>query len=193
MNTSPGIAVRLALAGLILSLSACASYVKRDEFDSAIAELRQTDAELQRQIDALAQDLRATLASHQVEIERLRGRLSVNMAVHFEFDRAELRDRDRPVLDDFGRVMREHHRSALVTVEGFADPAGPAAYNERLGMRRAGAVRDYLVSTGGLDPNRVRAVSYGEAADRHVHPGAWGPDGERNRRVVLVIDDIGPG
>ncbi len=78
----------------------------------------------------------------------------------------------------------------MLTVEGFADPAGSRAYNEQLGMRRAEAVRDYLSSNGTLTNASIRTVSYGEVRDRQVVPGAQGPGdaGLENRRVALVID-----
>ncbi|MNC99791.1 Outer membrane porin F precursor [compost metagenome] len=73
-------------------------------------------------------------------------------------------------------------------MEGFADPAGSTNYNLRLGQRRADAVRDYLVANGGLGAERVRSVSYGESDDRQLAPGAWGEQGDLNRRVSLVVD-----
>lgn len=188
MKTITRCSRHLLVGAMAIALAACANYVKRDEFNSAISDLRRTDESLQQQINNLAAELRDGLARHDTAIAELRGRLHVDMAVHFDFDDATLRDRDRPVLDQFARVIREHHPHVLVTVEGFADPAGPAGYNKRLGMRRAQAVADYLVNTGGLNSARVRPVSYGEDADRLVAPGAWGDQGEPNRRVVLVLD-----
>lgn len=182
---------RLLIAAVALSLAACASYVKRDEFDSAIADLRRSDDNLQQQINTLSAELRDGLARHDAAIEELRGRVRVDMAVHFDFDDATLRAQDQPALDDFARVIRDRFPNALVTVEGFADPAGPSGYNQRLGLRRAQAVADYLVGTGGLAAAKVRSVSYGEARNRLVLPDAWGPQGEANRRVVLVVDHAG--
>ncbi|MEM9624137.1 MAG: OmpA family protein, partial [Pseudomonadota bacterium] len=60
------------------------------------------------------------------------------------------------------------------------------------GLRRANAVRSFLVETGGLHPERVRAVSYGEDSSRMLEPGAWGDAGAANRRVSLVVDYLGP-
>src|SRR3546814_17397158 len=73
-----------------------------------------------------------------------------------------LREQDKPFLNEFASVIREHHPNVLVTVEGFADPAGSAAYNKRLGQRRAEAVREQLVQAGGLSADKVRAVSRAE-------------------------------
>ena len=53
-------------------------------------------------------------------------------------------------------------------------------------------MRQYLISSGGLSPDRVRAVSYGEASERLLQPGAWGAEGAANRRVSLVVDYVGP-
>ena len=94
------------------------------------------------------------------------------------------------MLDRFAAVVKEYYPGALITVEGFADPAGNAAYNQQLGKRRAESVKEYLASTGGVAANHLKAVSYGEARNRQAMPGAAGP-GERgiaNRRVALVVD-----
>ena len=118
----------------------------------------------------------------------MEGRLYVEMPVFFSFDDAVIRDADKPVLDQFAMVIREHHPNVIVTVEGFTDPAGDETYNQWLGQQRANAVRDYLVEQGRLNSDNLRAVSYGEADNRQVRPGAWGDDGLDNRRVALVID-----
>lgn len=95
-------------------------------------------------------------------------------------------------MDEFSEVVRQYDPNVVVTVEGFTDPAGDPEYNRQLGQRRANAVRDYLVAEGGLHPERVRAVSYGEDRRRMLEPGAWGDDGAANRRVSLVVDYLGP-
>lgn len=97
------------------------------------------------------------------------------------------------MLDDFAKVIGDNHSDAVVTVEGFADPAGSTAFNRRLGQRRAEAIRDYLTGNGGLAASQVRAVSYGEDQNRQVRPGATGAGGRDNRRVSLVIDYVGTG
>jgi peptidoglycan-associated lipoprotein len=123
-------------------------------------------------------------------MEKAQGMLRFNVPVHFDFDKADVRELDRPVLDRFADVVKEFYADALVTVEGFADPAGSEAYNISLGKRRADAVKSYLTTAGGLTADQVRSVSYGEAANRQVVPGARGPGvtGIENRRVTLVID-----
>jgi peptidoglycan-associated lipoprotein len=178
-----------ALLGFtLLALGACSNYVKREEFDAAIGDLDRRVAANEAAIADLRRSLEARLDAHEARFTELAGRLHVDMNVHFAYDSATLRPEDQPTLDDFARVLREHESGAQVTVEGFADPAGSASYNKRLAQRRADAVREFLVGDGGLDDGRVRSVSYGEAAERQLAPGAWGEGGDANRRVTLVVD-----
>jgi peptidoglycan-associated lipoprotein len=209
MGTIVGRAQVLAAAlGLGAALSGCAAKVTRDDFNAEVARLRQEvqagDAGLAsridstnqlvndhtRRLDALDQELQAFRSEYNVSIERTRDQMKFNVPVHFEFSKSELREADRPVLDRFATVVREYYPGAMVTVEGFTDPAGSAGYNRRLGQRRADAVKEYLASSGGFQTALVKAVSYGEARNRQVVPGAKGPGdlGIENRRVALVID-----
>jgi len=169
----------------------CTNYVKRSEFDAAITKLQNTDQGLQQQIDSLSQDMKTHFAQYDTEITAMQGRIQVDDVAHFAFNQATLQDQDKAKLDEFAKIMRAHHSDALVTVEGFADPAGSAAYNKRLGMERAKAVRNYLVDQDGMAASQVRAVSYGEARNRQVKPGATRAAGAPNRRATLVIDFAG--
>jgi peptidoglycan-associated lipoprotein len=201
-------ATALAAAGVLVGLGGCAAKVKQDEFNAEVARLReeiksgdqqlggrldstdQTLADHARRLDALEQELQAFRSEYNVSIEKLKGTLRFNVPVHFDFAKSELRDADRPVLDRFASVVKQYYPGAIVTVEGFTDPAGSAAYNRRLGQRRADAVKEYLATSGGFTTESIKAVSYGEARNRQVVANAKGPGdvGLENRRVALVID-----
>jgi len=196
------------IVGLTVSLAGCAAKVSQEDFNNEVAKVREemqagdrqvagrvdaTDqavAEHQRRLDALDQELQAFRSEYKVSVEKVNGMLKFSVPVHFEFDRSELRESDRPVLDRFASVVKQYYPGALVTVEGFADPAGSQAYNLRLGQQRAEAVRDYLAGPGRLSADGLKAVSYGEVSNRQVVPGAQGRGdaGIENRRVTLVID-----
>lgn len=195
MNSHSTRFVRLlaALAAVAL-LAGCTSYVKQADFDTAIADLQQTDRSLQQQIDGLKSDLQQMtqrFSDYDARLTVLEGRINVDNVAFFDFDKAALKDEYKPMLDEFASIMRGHHAEALVTVEGFTDPAGSRAYNERLGQRRADAVREYLVAEAGMPAAQVRAVSYGKESARQVDPGKTREDGRHNRRAVLVIDFAG--
>ncbi len=198
----------LGALAMVVGLAGCAAKVKQEDFNSEVAKLRQemqagdqavasrldstnqAVAQQNARLDALEQELQAFRGEYTVSIERVRGMLKFNVPVHFDFASSELREGDRPVLDRFATVVAEYYPGALVTVEGFTDPSGSAAYNLQLGRRRAQAVQEYLATAGGFGADRLRAVSYGEVRNRQVVPGAKGPgeQGIENRRVALVID-----
>ncbi len=194
-------AIAAGMLATVAAASACTPKVTRDEFNSEVAKIREEmqtgDQQLGTRVDsldgrvnALEQELAAFRSEYNVSMEKMKGAIKFNVPVHFDFDQAALRETDRPVLDRFASVVEEYYPNAVITVEGFADPAGSRAYNEQLGMRRAEAVRDYLTGNGTITNASFRTVSYGEAADRQVVPGAQGPGdaGLENRRVALVID-----
>lgn len=208
MFTGPRLRAAAVALALVVGLAGCAAKVTRQDFNTEIAKVRE---EMQagdrrvgtridstnllvndhtRRLDALDQELQAFRSEYNVSIEKLNGMLKFNVPVHFDFAKSELREADRPVLDRFASVVRDYYPGALVTVEGFTDPAGSVAYNKRLGQRRADAVKEYLATAGGFQAVQLKAVSHGESRNRQVVPGAKGPGdlGVENRRVTLVID-----
>jgi peptidoglycan-associated lipoprotein len=207
-NRTAQLAAAVGAAGVVLALGGCAARVKRDEFTAEVARLREemqagdrqvgarvdstnlAVADHSRRLAALEQELQAFRSEYNVSMEKVNDMLKFDVPVHFEFASGTLRETDRPVLDKFASVVKRYYPGALVTVEGFTDPAGSAAFNRRLGQRRADAVKEYLATAGGFTSETLKAVSYGEARNRQVVPGAKGPGdaGVENRRVALVID-----
>jgi len=156
---------------------------------------RMDDLELQ-QAETAERLARLELALAELEsqfditVERLENGLAFNVPVHFEFDSATLDGNQTGTLDRFATFYGEFYGGDLITVEGFTDEAGPEEYNLILGQRRAEEVKTYLTEIAGLDPQHLRAISYGESYARLVAPGKSGhKSGWENRRVVLVIDE----
>jgi OOP family OmpA-OmpF porin len=108
--------------------------------------------------------------------------------VNFDLDKSDIRIDAGPILDRAVEILVDaiNQRPNLrVVVEGHTDSRASAAYNERLGMRRADAVRSYLISKG-LDSSRITAVSFGE-----LQPVASNDTEEgraQNRRVELRLE-----
>lgn len=105
--------------------------------------------------------------------------------VNFAFNSAELRPGAESTLQEVGRVLtgRPDDRMELV---GFTDSVGPEAYNQQLSLRRAEAVRDYLLrSFPGLTASRFDVRGMGEAqpvADNSTEEGR-----SQNRRVEVRL------
>jgi outer membrane protein OmpA-like peptidoglycan-associated protein len=103
--------------------------------------------------------------------------------VHFDFNKATIRPDARPVLNEAVDTLKKEGGIAVVA-EGYTDSIGGDAYNMQLSLRRARAVKDYLVA-GGIAPSRISVEGFGK-----THPVASNAtaDGRaQNRRVELRI------
>ncbi len=109
--------------------------------------------------------------------------VNVQDRVYFALDRYDLDEGSRRTLERQAAWL-DQYPSTTLTVEGHCDERGTREYNLALGARRAASVRDYLVSLG-VDPARVRTISYGKerpVAEGH-NEAAW----RLNRRGVSVV------
>ena len=80
--------------------------------------------------------------------------------IHFDYDRADLRDQDRQTLSQNADTLKKFD-FLTITVEGHCDERGSVEYNLALGERRAKVAFDYLVSLG-VSASRLKSVSYGK-------------------------------
>ncbi|HXE57140.1 MAG TPA: peptidoglycan-associated lipoprotein Pal, partial [Gemmatimonadales bacterium] len=103
--------------------------------------------------------------------------------VHFDYDKFDIRDDDRPVLDRKAAVLLANPEVRL-RISGHADERGSDEYNLALGNRRADAVRRYLVSKG-VAADRLDIISYGE--ERPLVQGADEESWFQNRRAEFEI------
>jgi len=103
--------------------------------------------------------------------------------IHFDFDRAEIRDADKSILAQNADSLKKYD-FLRVTIEGHADERGTVEYNLALGERRAKSAYDYLVSLG-VPAARMKTVSYGKEVPvcRESTEGCWA----RNRRGVFTV------
>jgi peptidoglycan-associated lipoprotein len=103
--------------------------------------------------------------------------------VFFAYDSIELNDQARGGLQKNTEFMKRRG-TARITIEGHADSRGTNEYNLALGERRAGAVRDYLVSLG-VAGDRISIVSKGEEQPfcNEETEGCW----QQNRRGHFIV------
>lgn len=101
--------------------------------------------------------------------------------VTFDFDSSTLRPNSGPVLNQAAELLKENPE-VMVSVDGFTDSVGTAAYNQALSVRRAESVYRYLVNRG-VDPERLRVQGFGltnPVASNETEAGR-----AQNRRVEL--------
>jgi peptidoglycan-associated lipoprotein len=169
-----------ALAALVVLLPACRKKAPTTPAQAAAAPQAAATAPspptgAAAQLDPLAGDL-ATVN----EFVRREGLLG---AVHFDYDRAELRPQARERLARNAEFLR-NHPEFVVSIEGHCDERGTSAYNLALGERRAGTALDYIVGLG-ISEQRLRTLSYGKERPACMEPteSCW----SRNRRADFTV------
>ena len=101
----------------------------------------------------------------------------------FDFDKAVLKPEAQSKLSDLVEKMKTISVEVVIAV-GHADATGSDAYNQRLSMRRAEAVKKFLVGKG-VEANRIYTEGKGESApvaDNRTREGR-----AKNRRVEVEV------
>jgi peptidoglycan-associated lipoprotein len=121
----------------------------------------------QRRADSLAAARSAASANEEGAQAALRRVLA--QVVYFDYDKDNLRDDARAVLDAKASVLAANSGITIV-VTGHTDEQGTSEYNLALGQRRAAQVKRYLESKG-IAENRMTTQSLGDS-----QPAAQGSD-----------------
>ncbi len=103
--------------------------------------------------------------------------------VYFDFDKSNIKPQFHPALDVLATVLNDNP-SVKITVAGNTDDIGTPEYNMGLSIRRANAVKTYLVSKG-VDADRISVIGYGE--DRPADTNATPMGRAMNRRAVVLL------
>ena len=101
----------------------------------------------------------------------------------FDFNKSVLKADGKAKLDDLAGKVKAINLEVIIAV-GHTDSVGTDAYNQKLSVKRADAVKAYLVSKG-IEKNRVYTEGKGEkqpVADNKTDAGR-----SKNRRVEIEV------
>ena len=101
----------------------------------------------------------------------------------FDFDQSTLKPQGKAALDQLLGQLTGMDLEVIVTV-GHTDAVGSDAYNQKLSLRRAEAVKAYLVSQG-VETSRVYTEGKGETQPVADNTSAAGR--AKNRRVTVEV------
>lgn len=148
----------------------------REERTNALVEVRTRD------LSAVVQQL----ADFQAR-ETTRGLELTLSDVSFRTGSADLTPEARADLTRLAGFLQANPERDVI-IEGHTDSSGRSGYNRDLSMRRAQAVRSYLVASG-VNATRLQASGFGEGypiASNQTPSGR-----ERNRRVEILVMNPG--
>lgn len=139
-------------------------------------------------LDKQNEELRRALVGTGVQVQKTGDSIQLIMAsdVTFKTDQADVRASFYPALNSVAIVLKKYNKTSI-TITGFTDNVGTAAYNQELSERRAQSVGSYLASQG-VSQNRIYTQGRGErnpiASNSTVQGRAM------NRRVEVTLRPI---
>jgi OOP family OmpA-OmpF porin len=112
-------------------------------------------------------------------------KLSFGADALFDFDKATLHKGAETTLDELVAKLKSATTLNSVKVVGYTDSVGSVAYNEKLSLRRAESVKNYLTEHG-VPGDKITVEGKGKAdpvADNKTKEGR-----AKNRRVEIEVD-----
>jgi len=112
----------------------------------------------------------------------------IHADIYFDFKSVRLRADAARMLHDRASVMTRTETWAVL-VTGYTDRQGPALYNKTLALRRADAVKQFLLELG-VPESSIKVVALGPEGALCDDPGKECQ--QLNRRAHLEIRRLGP-
>jgi outer membrane protein OmpA-like peptidoglycan-associated protein len=103
----------------------------------------------------------------------------------FDYDKADLREDALDEMQKLGELIRRNPK-ATFRIEGHTDSVGSREYNLELSLRRALAVKTWLIEALRINPDRIETIGFGP--DKLLVPANRSIEEQQpNRRVEIVI------
>lgn len=123
------------------------------------------------------------------EAPKVLGVLATLENSHFDFNSAAISENGKTILNLNVKALKANPAMKL-RIAGYTSAAGSEEYNQGLSEKRAEAVKEYLVKTGGISENRLATIGYGETnpAKYEANPSdKLSVEALANMRVVIEV------
>lgn len=110
---------------------------------------------------------------------------NANLKVEFDFNSANIRSDSYALLKELARALKDNALAKKqITIAGHTDTTGDDAYNMQLSVKRAQAVKTYLVVKQGVSSAKLKVLGFGETMP--VLSNNSKKNRQLNRRVEIL-------
>jgi type IX secretion system PorP/SprF family membrane protein len=107
----------------------------------------------------------------------------ITLRFHFEFNSIDLDNETEDFLENLSTTLKEDPKMKL-KITGHTDNVGNEKFNQRLSIKRAQTVKDYLTKKG-IDPSRVDVD--GKGLSEPIETNETNEGRSKNRRVEISV------
>ncbi len=107
--------------------------------------------------------------------------------INFKTNSAEISSEYASYLRTFATFVRLKPSYKSVTIRGYTDSTGTKEYNLKLSLRRANAIRDFLVKEGRLSEDKMITIGFGIENPIATNKSKEGR--QLNRRIELLVEE----
>ena len=154
-----------------------------EDSHAAQEKMSQMQRERETELNRMQEALNRVVETHRVPNGMV---ISLpNSIFRFDFDKADLNQHNRELLSRIAGILLISNGYGL-SVFGYTDDVGTAEYNQQLSLRRATALKEYLVQAG-IDPAIINVKGYGKTSP--LVESATNEGRAKNRRVEIALTD----
>ena len=115
--------------------------------------------------------------------------INLSSDVLFDFDKAELKPEADSELQKAADIIRQKGKG-LILISGYTDSKGSDAYNKRLSLARAQAVKNWFEAQGLHQNNQTEGLGAANPVAPNTNDdGSDNPEGRaKNRRVEIIVN-----
>ncbi|MEO3405956.1 OmpA family protein [Mucilaginibacter sp. CAU 1740] len=136
-----------------------------------------------RNMDRQAAEIKQTVPGATVTREGEGILVKFDSGILFDTDKSDLKSAAQTNLQNLAASLQKNPETNI-TIIGHTDSTGSAAYNQTLSVKRADAVKSYLVS-GNVASSRMTVV--GKGKNEPIADNATAEGRAQNRRVEITI------
>ena len=110
--------------------------------------------------------------------------INLSTEILFDFDKFDLLNNSKAELDKIVEQIKKQKPTKII-IEGHTDNIGQETYNQTLSEKRAGSVKNYLLSKLSSTKAKSKSIGYGSTLPIASNDTKEGQD--KNRRVSIIL------